>query len=118
LHVVWTMNWLDAARCPITWDEVNLLIQADPELEWSASEFMETNGMEDTARFYMISWKGRSSFWWYRDQILCATPDEQQVAKLIEIATKLNAHTIGDDGEKYMFSRNLLGQRKIKAVQP
>jgi hypothetical protein len=36
---------------------------------------------------------------WERDQMTCASPDQQQTVKLIDIASKLNAHIIGDDGE-------------------
>ena len=118
LHVVRTSNWLEAAMNPITRAAIDRLIQSDPELEWSASDYVEMKQEEVTNRFYMITWNGMSCFWWYEDQIRCASPNEQQVAKLIGIAEKLKAKLVGDDGERYTFSRSLFGKLKIKIVRP
>jgi hypothetical protein len=118
LHVVRTSNWLEAAKNPITREEVNRLIESDPELEWSASDYVEMKQEEVTNRFYMITWNGMSCFWWYEDQVTCATPDDVQVEKLIDIAEKLSAKVVGDDGEHYNLSRSLFGNRRIKIVQP
>ena len=118
LHVVRTSNWLEAAKNPITREEVDRLIQSDPELEWSSSDYVEVKQAVGISRFYMITWNGRSCFLWHEDQITCATPDEDQTAKLVSIAAKLKANVLGDDGEQYTLSRNLFGKHKIKIVQP
>ena len=94
------------------------LIQSDPELEWSSSDYVEIKQERGFGRFYLIAWNGRSCFLWSEDQITCATPDEPQVAKLIGIAERLKANVVGDDGEQYTLSRSLFGKHKIKIVQP
>jgi hypothetical protein len=118
LHVVRTSNWLEAATNPITRAEVDRLIQSDPELEWSSSDYVEMKQEGGTSRFYMITWNRRSCFLWYQDQITCATPDDEQAQKLIGIAERLRANVVGDDGEQYTLSRSLFGKGKIKIVQP
>jgi len=101
LHVVRTPGWLDAAEFPITREEVEGLLQSDGELAWSASDYVDSTEAGITTRNYMITWKGLPCFLWERDQITCASPDQQQTAKLIDIASRLNALVIGDDGERY-----------------
>ena len=118
LHVVRTSNWLEALMNPIMREEVDRLIQSDRELEWSSSDYVEMKQEGGIIRFYMIAWKGSSCFLWHEDQITCATPDDEQVEKLIGIARKLEANVVGDDGERYTFSRSLFGKRKIKIVPP
>lgn len=103
---------------PITREEVDRLIESDPELEWSSSDYVEMKQEGRTSRSYMIAWKGRSCFLWYQDQITCATPDDEQTEKLVDIAEKLGANVVGDDGERYALSRSLFGKPKIRIFQP
>lgn len=42
LHVVRTLDWLEAAKSPITREEVDRLIDQDPELQWSPSDYVES----------------------------------------------------------------------------
>jgi hypothetical protein len=102
LHVVRTEDWTESASKPITKQDVDALIAADSELAWSTTDFVD---MKDetgaSVRYYMINWRGRPCFWWYRDQIQCSNPDEAQIAKLVQMARALNAHAVGDDGETY-----------------
>lgn len=102
LHIARTEDWTEAARAPITREDVDALISSDPELNWSAADYVD---MQDdagtTTRYFMILWQGEPCFWWFQDQILCSGPNETQVSKLIQMAGALNAHAIGDDGEIY-----------------
>lgn len=102
LHIVRTKDWTEAASAPITKQDVDTLIATDSELAWSTTDYVD---MADEAgvstRYYMITWRGEPCFWWYRDQIQCSGPDEPQVAKLVQMAHALKAHTVGDDGETY-----------------
>jgi hypothetical protein len=119
LHIVRTADWFDAAKNPITREEVAKLIEADPDLEWSVSDYVD---MKDetgaAARFPLIAWRGRSCFWWYRDQIICKDPDQDQMAKMIRMGDALKAQVIGDDGEKYVLRRKLFGRVSVQIVQP
>ena len=103
VHLVRTDNWLDAANDPITKPQINELISADPELEWSSEDWVDLrdgHGKKVT-RYFMILWKDKPCYWWYQNQITCSKPNEEQVGKMVEMATKLNANVIGDDGESY-----------------
>lgn len=102
LHVVRTKNRLEAARAPITKSDVDALIAHDHELGWSETDYVDMS--DDTGavtRYWMITWRGRPCFWWYRDQIQCSDPDDAQQSKLTQIARALNAFAVGDDGEIY-----------------
>jgi hypothetical protein len=66
----------------------------------------------------MVLWNGTPCFWWHQDQLLCSGPDNAQVAKLVRVATALNARVIGGDGEIYELHRSLLGREKIVRQSP
>ena len=114
LHIVRTTDWLDSAQNPVSRDEVDRVVMDDPELEWSTDEFVEMS--DDTGiitRYNMILWKGHSAFWWYRDQILCSGPSKSQIMKLVDIAVRLAAIVVGDDGERYSVKRSRFGMPKL-----
>ena len=113
-----TERWTDAARNPVTWDEVDGLIASDPDLQWSASDYVDMKEGDTTTRYYLMCWREMPCFWWYRDQITCATPDEAQTLKLIDIASQLGAHVVGDDDERYVRSRGFLGRQNVRVVRP
>ena len=119
LHIVRTLNWVDAADAPITRDEVSRLIDSDADLEWSALDYLSMK-LEDgqIERFPLINWRGHPCFWWYQDQITVSSPNEAQIAKAIRVASALNAYAIGDDGERYELHRTFLGGEKIKTLRP
>jgi hypothetical protein len=106
LHIVRTEDWTEAGSAPVTKQDVDALIAADSELAWSTVDYVD---MADEAgvstRYFMITWRGRPCFWWYRDQIQCSGPDEAQVAKLVQIARALDAYAVGDDGETYPLAQ-------------
>src|ERR1700743_3285016 len=97
IHIVRTEDWTDAASAPITKGEVDVLIAGDSELAWSTTDYVD---MQDESgvltRYYMILWRGRPGFWWYRDEIRCSGPDKAQIAKLVEMARALKAYAVGD----------------------
>jgi hypothetical protein len=114
LHVVRTEHWLDAANAPISKEDVDALIASDSELSWSTTEYVEMRDESgDSARYYMIQWNGVACFWWYKDQITCAGPNEAQQRKLVQIAFVLNAYAVGDDGERYELRKNIFGREKL-----
>jgi hypothetical protein len=102
LHIVRTKNWLEASSAPITKSDVDALIASDPELEWSATDYLDmSDDNGSVARYWMITWRGQSCFWWYRDQIQCSGPDDAQQLKCAQMAQALKAFAVGDDGEIY-----------------
>lgn len=102
LHIVRTEDWLDAAKTPVTKSEVDAVIAGDPELAWSATDYVDMADNSGTVtRYWMMTWRGEAIVGWYRDQILSSNPDEAKIAKLVQIARSLDARVIGDDGEVY-----------------
>jgi hypothetical protein len=94
------------------------LIAKDTELSWSSSDyvdFREKSGK--VARYFMICWKGEPCFYWLRCEIIASKLDQDQFAKLIEIAQKLKASVIGDEGEVYTLRQGFFG-KKIVTTPP
>ncbi len=89
LHITRAESWEKSAEQPIALQELISLAQQDPHLHvW-------------------VSWSGhtegkREAWFYYHDGLIgIKNPDEQTIAKTIEIAKKLNAHVQGDSGESY-----------------
>lgn len=102
LHIVRPEDWTEAATVPISRQDVDALIAADPELAWSTTDYVDmADASGVSTRYYMITWRGQPCFWWYRDQIQCSGPDESQISKLVQMSEILHAHVVGDDGEHY-----------------
>ena len=88
VHVVRSFRWTDASDAPITKSYVDTLVEADPELAWSTSDFVDMKDLAGAViRFYMVLWNGTPCFWWQQGRLLCSGPDDAQVAKLIRVAT-------------------------------
>src|SRR5437899_770529 len=108
LHIVRTKNRLEASSAPITKADVDALIGSDSELAWSTTDYVDmTDNAGAVTRYWMITWRGHSCFWWYRDQIQCSGPDEVQLQKLVEMARTLSAYAVGDDGEVYLSATEI-----------
>ena len=59
LHIVRTPSWLEAAESPITKEEIDGLVGADSELEWSTLDYIDMrNEAGSVVRFPMIRWRG------------------------------------------------------------
>jgi hypothetical protein len=102
VHIVRTVSWMNAADDPITKVHLDGLMDADPELAWSPDAWASLNeDAEKNDRYFSILWKGQPCFWWYRNEIRCAGPGDQQLAKMVDIAIALDANVIGDDGREY-----------------
>lgn len=117
IHIVRTKDWTEAATAPITRQDVEALIATDSELAWSTTDFVD---MSDDAgvstRYFMITWRGEPCFWWYRDQIQCSGPDDEQQLKLAHIARALNAYAVGDDGERYEIKKGFFGKENLEII--
>jgi hypothetical protein len=119
LHIVRTRQWVDADRHPITKDDVDALIAADPELSWSTSDFVEATNPKTgeviriNSRSYAIQWKGSSVFWWDRRKIICKNPNEPEQMKMIKMADALGAMVVGDEDELYTIRKRLFGRESI-----
>ena len=123
LHIVRTRQWVDADQRPITQDDVDTLIAADPELSWSKTDYLEaTNpGTGDviriTSRNQAIEWNGTSVFWWDRNGITCKNPHEREQMKMIRMANMLGAMVVGDEDELYTIRKRFF-RRDLIVTEP
>ena len=101
LHITRAKEWSDNSDCEIGADEWLKLVEEDPELRLAGE-----NGP------YFALWNGPPSYpdaWldWCGGYISTKSPDEALIAKMVQIATKLNAKVQGDDGEIYAGENHL-----------
>jgi hypothetical protein len=94
-HVTRAENWAGNEHQEILAEEWLALIRTDPELI-PAPE----NGR------YFVVWRGTTKYsetWfnWIGGNITTKNPDKATLRKMLEIATRLNAHIQGDEGEVY-----------------
>ena len=94
LYITRKLHWSDEGP-NITAKEWLGVIADDPELELAGE-----NGE------YFTNWLGASTisepwFNWSDGNIYATFPDKAQIAKVLEIASRLNAKVEGQDGEVY-----------------
>ena len=114
IHIVKTEDWQNAASDPVTKAEVDRVIAADKDLQWSQTDYMEmveANG--EKLRFPAILWQKAPTFYWFGNEITCSDPSEEQIMKMIDLAELIKANVIGDDGEVYRIKKNLFGKRTL-----
>jgi hypothetical protein len=88
LHIVRTKDWTAAANAPVTKQDVDALIAADSELDWSTADYVDmTDDAGVPIRYFMITWRGEPCFWWYRDEIRCSGANDVQQSKLVQMAS-------------------------------
>ena len=69
-------------------------------MAWSTDQWADMLDDGQITRYYSILWRGEPTFWWYRGDIRCAYPSEEQLAKMIEMAVRLDANVVGHAGEE------------------
>ena len=95
-HITRAESWTEGERSPITAEEWLGYVASDPELKLAGY-----NGP------HFALWQGKSRhpeawFDWYRGCITTKNPDPPLIAKALEIARRLRARVVGDDGEVYL----------------
>jgi hypothetical protein len=95
-HITRAEDWSDSENCPITKDEWEAVIAADPELRLDPK-----NGQGFANWVDPVSGKERGWFAWSEGEISTKNPDRAQLAKMLLIAERFGAQVLGDDGEKY-----------------
>ncbi len=101
LHITRAESWEKSAEQPIALQEFIALAQQDPHLHVWVSWSGHTEGKRE-------AW-----FYFSNGSVGIKNPDEQTIAKTIEIAKKLDAHVQGDEGEPYddPLQKNHFGKR-------
>jgi hypothetical protein len=112
LHITRAEVWTEAAQNPISEAEWHSLVRSDASLELSTTDYYERKTKAGgTERIYAVFWKGATydwngkphhpAFFLADGEVTTKSPQEVTVKKAIEIAEKLGAQVIGDDGEQY-----------------
>jgi hypothetical protein len=96
LHVTRADTWPESEATPITFDEWEAYVVADPSLRPGEEAVAECVVWADHP-------KEPHPIWWCDGEVQCKNPDETMVAKLVTIAQDFDARVIGDDGEEYFI---------------
>jgi hypothetical protein len=95
VHITRAKHWAENEGLEIPASEWHDLVKCDPELRLAAA-----NGPHfaiwNASAGQIIGWLD-----WNNGNITTKSPDEQLLAKMIEIAERLGARVQGDDGEMY-----------------
>jgi hypothetical protein len=119
LHIVRSETWLDAAKSPITKQEIDTLIGSDRELKWSSRDYLDQRDPKTGAvvRYWAILWDGHPCFLWMGGEVRCSSPEERQIRKMLAMAKALHERVVGDDDEQYELRRSIFGAEKIAILR-
>jgi hypothetical protein len=105
LHITKAEDWTEASAQPISTNELTQLIASDPDLVVSTADYYDRTAEEgDTERIHAILWTAHPeevSLWFQDGEITAKNPDDLTIVKMLEIAERLHARVLGDDGEAY-----------------
>jgi hypothetical protein len=118
IHLIKAKAWSDIPRNPVTGDDIDVLLAADPELSWSPRDtYLMRDDFGRTTRCFVIKWNEEPCFQFVGGEIVCRDAEEEHIVKLVELATHIEAKVIGDDGERYKPKRFLLWNTGI-GIEP
>lgn len=90
---------------PISETEWKALLQSDSSLEVSPADYFERRTADGkTERFQMVLWTAhpdRPPFMLIDGAVQITSPDEKTIQKMVEMAVRLRARVIGEEGEVY-----------------
>ena len=111
VHITRASDWTESESAPITLDEWLTVVQTDPDMrldgfaEAGTPEGMlryENKGMAVWTKYSGHEVNGNMAWFDYRGgRIVVKNPDEEIRAKMKQLATKLSAKVVGDEGEEY-----------------
>lgn len=114
LHICHTPDWLDAETQPVSREQWDSVVSADPELRVSTDDYFEFRAPDgSTVRVGAVVWHrhGNTPFWFQRGEITVKNPDDATVVKALELAGRLRCFVVGDDHEQYALQEEPPGWR-------
>lgn len=99
VHITRSDDWPGAAQHPILLDEWVEVVNSDASLQ-----------LTDESETVCVIWldhHDKPQFWFTDGQITKKHPDERTLQKMAEIAARLNARVIDDDGAEYGEEQDL-----------
>ena len=107
LHITRAPKWTESKDYPIAESAWLAIVAADPSLEFRPHNHYEYRDSRtgEHKRVQAVVWADRPGHdltrWFARGEITCKNPDAASMAKMKQIAQKLGARVLGDDGEEY-----------------
>lgn len=102
VHITRRVNWFDGDGLDIALDEFMAVVDADGTL--TAVDHFEAQLPDGTTlRMDAVGalYKGVHAFRWRDGNVTVKNPTEDVIAKMIAVASVLDAHLQGDEGESY-----------------
>lgn len=94
---------MDTEEFPISEQEWMAVVEDDDELLTSpddARSYYRTNGAPE--RQFGVKWSWNYAMLWYGNgAISVKNPDDETIAKMVQIANKLKARVLGEEDEEY-----------------
>ena len=95
----------ESSQHPIPKVDWRALVQADSSLQVSPGDYYERRTKDGrTERFEMVLWTAhpdRPPFMLIDGAVQIKSPDEATIQKMVEMAGKLGARVVGEEGETY-----------------
>ena len=118
LHITKAEDWTEAGSQPISDAEVKQLVASDQTLAVSTTDYYDRDGGEgETERIPAILWTTHPdeevAFWFQDGEITAKNPDDATIIKMLEMAERLQAQLLGDDGEVYQATSSPPGWEMI-----
>lgn len=98
VHITRAKEWAESEKTPIKLDEWTACIRSDHELKLIDPKDANARG---DAIWTDPTGKREVYFSYFKGEIFVKDPDERIIAKMKQIARKLKARVVGDDGEDY-----------------
>ena len=104
LYITRAGSWLDRTETPIGEAEWSAVVDADPTLELSMTDYYERKVNSRIERIRAVIWMTHPqlvAFWFYDGAVTLKNPDNATIRKMVELAHKLNARVLGEENEEY-----------------
>ena len=94
-----------SSQHPIPEADWNALLQSDPSFQVSPTDYYERRAQDGrTERFQMVVWtthRDQPPFMLVGGALQIKSPDEETIQKMVEMAGRLRARVVGEEGEVY-----------------
>ena len=105
LYITRADTWLERRQHPISGPEWDAVVATDAELKWSTQDWYERQSANRRVeRFYAVIWithPEKVPFWFMDGAIQTKNPDQMTIRKMVDLAHKLSAKVLGEEGEEY-----------------
>lgn len=109
LHITKAAEWPQSSANPISEIEWKAVVAADGRLQMDTTARAtnsQTHEIIQVSNPLMASWvdpktNEKHYFYYWRGEILVKNPSESAIKKMKELASRLGAHVLGDEGEPY-----------------